>query len=240
MLPAAALASAVLLISAAPAARAQQTDAAADLVSSWLLVGAERDVASAEPRRVAGSRGLLVLDGAGNVFEFFHTPSVAPAQPDPRRIFADNGGFWGRYEAFPAEGRIDFAAEEGVSPSVRGLKLSRRYELTGDRLIITSTDEPQAQRDVRLTWQRVPTVENLSPAYREVVGFWRHVEESRLNTATGAVDNVRQRAPSVIVYTPSGLNADRRGSAGRAQLSRLLRLPRRVPGRGVPQHLGRR
>ena len=57
---------------------------------------------------------------------------------------------------------------------------------------------------MRLTWQRVPTVEHLSPAYREVVGFWRHVEEARLNTATGEVDNRRQRAPSVIVYTPGG------------------------------------
>src|SRR6185503_6864448 len=204
MARAAALLCAVLLASLAQPTRAQQTDAAAELVGSWLLVGAERDAASGEPRRVAGSRGLLILDGAGNVFEFFTTPSAAPGQPDPRRICADNGGFWGRYQAFSADGRIDFAAEEGVSPSVHGLKFSRRYEIAADRLIITTNDEPQAQRDVRLTWQRVPTVENLSPAYREVVGFWRHVEESRLNTATGAVDNVRQRAPSVIVYTPSG------------------------------------
>jgi hypothetical protein len=200
----AALLCAVLVIWAPQAARAQQTDAAVELVGTWLLAGAERDVASGAPRRMAQSRGLLILDGAGNAFEFFTTPSPAPAQPDPRRIFADNGGFWGRYEAFPAESRIDFAAEDGVSPNVHGLKFSRRYEIAGDRLVVTTTNEPQAQRDVRLTWQRVPTVENLSPAYREVVGFWRHVEESRLNTATGAVDNVRRRAPSVIVYTPSG------------------------------------
>jgi hypothetical protein len=203
----AALLCAVLLTSAVPTVDAQQTNAAAELVGSWLLVGAERDVASGEPRRIPQARGLLVLDGAGNVFEFFNTPTATAAnsaQPDPRRIFADNGGFWGRYEAFPTDGRIDFAAEEGVSPSVRGLKFSRGYEIAGDRLIITSTNEPQAQRDVRLTWQRVPTVEGLSPAYREVVGFWQHVEESRLNMATGVSDNVRQRAPSVIVYTPSG------------------------------------
>src|SRR5690606_11171992 len=115
-----------------------------------------------------------------------------------------NGGFWGRYRALPAAGRIDFEAEEGVSPSMHGLKFSRSYRLEGDRLIVTSTNEPQAQRDVRFTWQRVPTVENLSPAYREVVGFWRRIEEARLTTATGDVDNTRRRAPSVIVYTPGG------------------------------------
>jgi hypothetical protein len=208
MVRAAALTCAVLSIWAAPAADAQQTDAAAaDLVSSWLLVAAERDIASGQARRVQGARGLLVLDGAGNVFEFFTAPSGVPpesAQSAAQRIFADNGGFWGRYEAFPAERRIDFEAEDGVSPNVRGRHFSRSYTIVGDRLIVTSTDEPQAQRDVRLTWQRVPTVEHLSPAYREVVGFWRHIEEARLNTATGEVDNTRQRAPSVIVYTPGG------------------------------------
>src|SRR5688572_23193685 len=99
----AALSCAVLFISsAALPAGAQQSGAAADLVSSWLLVAAERDIASGQPRRVPGARGLLILDGAGNVFEFFSTPSSVPpesAQPDPRRIFADTGGFWGRYEA---------------------------------------------------------------------------------------------------------------------------------------------
>jgi hypothetical protein len=98
MVRAAALTCAVLLVSGAHSAYAQQADAAADLVSSWLLVAAERDVASGQPRRVAGSRGLLVLDGAGHVFEFFTTPSGVPpdpSRPDPRRTFTDNGGFWG-------------------------------------------------------------------------------------------------------------------------------------------------
>ena len=83
MVRAAALTCAMFLCSAAPAARAQQIDAAADLVSSWLLVTAERDIASGEARRVPGSRGLLVLDGAGNVFEFFSTPSGAPPNSAP-------------------------------------------------------------------------------------------------------------------------------------------------------------
>lgn len=137
------------------------------------------------------------------------------APPDPRRAFTDNGGFWGRYE-IPAAGRIDFEAEEGVSPNVRGLKFSRSYELAGDRLIVTTTNEPQAQGDIRLTWQRVPTVEHLSPTYREVVGFWRHVEERRVNTATGEVETTRERSPSVIVYTPGGFVGVHFPNIGRA------------------------
>ena len=163
----------------------------------------------------------------------FSTPSgdrSASARPDPRRAFADNGGFWGRYEAFPAAGRIDFEAEEGVSPNVRGLAFSRSYELAGDRLIVTSTDEPQAQGDMRLTWQRVPTVEHLTPAYREVVGFWRHIEEATLEHGHGrggqhaAASTERHRLyagrlrrrplPDARALALRRRNADRGGSAG--------------------------
>jgi hypothetical protein len=47
-------------------------------------------------------------------------------------------------------------------------------------------------------------VENLSPTYRQVIGFWEHVVEKRVNIATGASSGETKRAPSIIVYTPSG------------------------------------
>jgi hypothetical protein len=101
-------------------------------------------------------------------------------------------------------GRLEFSAEAGVSPSVTGLSFSRSFQLDGDRLVITSTDEPQAQGDTRWTWQRFPTVENLSPAYREVVGFWRNDGERQVDVTTGEITRTSQRGPSVIVYTPGG------------------------------------
>ena len=71
-------------------------------------------------------------------------------------------------------------------------------------LTMPSGDEPQAQGHKRWTWQRVPTVANLTPGYREIVGFWQHVIERQVNTETGEIRNERERAPSVIVYTPGG------------------------------------
>jgi hypothetical protein len=53
-------------------------------------------------------------------------------------------------------------------------------------------------------WDRVPTIDHLSPLYREVVGFWQHVVERRVNQTTGAVMSETKRAPSIIVYTPGG------------------------------------
>jgi hypothetical protein len=187
---------------------AQPASVADRLVSSWILVAVDKQARSDAPVRARAPHGLLVLDRAGNVFEFFGAtlarPQGAAAPSGPLLTFEEYGGFWGRYTVDAAAGRINFAAEAGVSPSVQGLKFSRSFELDGDRLVVTSTREPQAQNDTRWTWQRFPTVENLSPAYREVVGFWRNVGERQIDAATGAIQRESQRGPSVIVYTPGG------------------------------------
>ena len=37
-----------------------------------------------------------------------------------------------------------------------------------------------------------------------MIGFWQHVVERRVNVTTGAILTETRRAPSIIVYTPSG------------------------------------
>lgn len=196
---------AVVLCASLRVSAEEDTNGANALVSSWTLVALERLGADGEGTRARGPHGLLVLDGAGYVFEYFSAQRAnASGLTDAQRTFAEHGGFWGRYEADAAAGRISFEARAGVSPNVRNLSFSRRYELDGDRLVVTSGDEPQAQRHVRFYWQRVPTVAHLTPEYRQVMGFWEHVEERRIEAATGKVLSSTRRAPSVIVYTPGG------------------------------------
>lgn len=184
---------------------AQNANRADALVSSWTLLALEHVNASGEPTRARGARGLLILDGAGYAFEYFNTSDEPDASKSTQqRAFDEHGGFWGRYQADVAAGRIAFESRSGVSPNVSGLKFSRRYELDGDRLIVTSTDEPLAQRNARWIWQRVPPVVHLTPEYRQVMGFWEHVEEQRVESATGNILSATRRGPSVIVYTPAG------------------------------------
>jgi hypothetical protein len=207
MKPVLAAVTAVLLAATARVSAAQDADGVAALVSSWTLLSLEHIGASGEATRARGARGLLILDGAGYAFEYFNTQggdAAAAPQTAQQRAFDEHGGFWGRYEADAATGRIAFEASSGVSPRVQGLTFSRRYELDGDRLIVTSADEPQAQRNARWIWQRVPPVVHLTPEYRQVLGFWQHVEERRIETATGEVLSATRRGPSVIVYTPAG------------------------------------
>jgi hypothetical protein len=85
-----------------------------------------------------------------------------------------------------------------------GREFSRSLQLDGNRLTVAAIDEPHVQTGTRWVWERVPTVDNLSPLYRRIVGFWEHVIEKRVNITTGAVISETKRQPSVIVYTPSG------------------------------------
>ena len=207
MKPMLAALAAIALCATARVAAAEDGEGADALVSSWTLVALERMSASGEAARARAPHGLLVLDGAGYVFEYFSALSgdaSTAGQTDAQRAFAEHGGFWGRYEADAEAGRIAFEARSGVSPNVHDLNFSRSYELDGDRLIVTSANEPQAQRNARWFWQRVPTVAHLTAEYRQVMGFWEHVEERRVLTATGDVLSATRRAPSVIVYTPGG------------------------------------
>ena len=183
---------------------------APSVAGTWTLVSVEDLSAAGAAVRVANPRGLLVLDNAGMVFEAVvrgdrarpteDTKSLTEAQ----RVFAVYGGFWGRYKVDATARTITSRAEGALSPNVMGRDITRTFALSGERMTLTSTGIEAHQRAVtRWVWERVPPVENLSPGYRKVIGFWQHVVEKRVNL-TLKTDASTTRAPSLIVYTPSG------------------------------------
>jgi len=205
------LLAALVVVGAAGVARAQGAPGPAALAGSWTLVSAEDLSPSGQASRVANARGLLILDNAGLVFEAVvrgdrtrpteETKSLTEAQ----RVFVVHNGFWGRYKVDAAARTITARAEGAVSPNVMGRDVTRTFALTGDRLTLTSTTIEAHQRAAtRWVWERVPPVENLSPGYQKVVGFWQHVVEKRVNLTLKTDVSSTTRAPSVIVYTPSG------------------------------------
>jgi hypothetical protein len=224
----------LLVAGVGPAAHAQSSRGfeTESLVGTWTLVSIEQGLDTGQVSRAAGPRGLLVFDRAGHVFELvLRNPPGAgrgAGAPDGGRGTAAPGGgaaagrgvggqgtqgtgtwatfsgFWGRYAA-DAKGRVTYRPEGGASPVLMGAELSRMVERDGDRLLVTSApDEPHTTGITRWTWERVPPVENLSPTYRQVIGFWQHVVEKRVNLTTNQVLSETKRAPSIIVYTPSG------------------------------------
>jgi hypothetical protein len=201
---------AVIAIVAATHVLLAQRAVDSGLIGTWTLVSTEEGVDGAEPVRVANPRGLLVLDAAGWAFEAVTRDNrlrPTPAQAgltEAQLAFVTFAGSWGRYTTDVATRQLTLRPEGAFSPSVMGRELTRSYAVAGDRLVVTSKPgEPHARGATRWTWERVPPVENLSAGYRQVVGFWRHEVETRVNL-TLKTEVSTKRAPSVIVYTPSG------------------------------------
>ena len=190
------------------ATQAPAPPATADLVSTWTLTTLERSTGGGPAARVANPRGLLILDRAGNVFEFATSLATQRGGQVPlaeaQAAFAGYGGFWGQYRVDAAQRTMTYRVEHGIHPNLGGREFSRSFVLDGDRLTVTAVAEPNVPSGTRWTWERVPPIDNLSPLYRNVVGFWRHIVEKRVNAATGASGPETRRSPSVIVYTPAG------------------------------------
>jgi hypothetical protein len=185
------------------------------LAGTWTLVSVERPGIGGRLAALPFPRGLLVLDAAGHIFEGVQhgRPQGAPPLGDRQVAFATFSGFWGTYRVDAAGQTLTITSRGAVHPNLQSAEFSRTVTLGSDpprlsptsgpaRLTITAAaGDPYA--GTRWTWERVPPVENLSPAYRQVAGFWEHVIEKRMDLTTGAADETT-RAPSVIVYTPSG------------------------------------
>ena len=204
---------ALVLVWAAQPSSVRQTSrppVAPSLVSTWTLTTFEHGVSGGPAARVPNPRGLLVLDAAGHAFEFVTssaTQRIAGGQvpvADAPAAFGAYGGFWGQYRVDQAQKTITYSAESGVHPQIGGKEFSRSFSLDENRLTITSAAEPYTPAGTKWVWDRVPVIDNLSPLYRNVVGFWRHIVEKRVNPTTGTIGSETKRSPSVIVYTPSG------------------------------------
>jgi lipocalin-like protein len=192
-----------------PAGQPTPISSGRELVGTWTLVSTER--LGTEPSRVLNPRGLLVFDSSGHALEIVtrsgRTAFVAnqATAAEAQATFAEFGGFWGSYRIDERQGRITFRPDGAVNPNVPGADLVRSFEYAGDRLTISSVPTADGGGDrTRWVWDRVPVLENLTPAHRQLVGFWQHVVERRVDAMTGATISETRRAPSVIVYTPAG------------------------------------
>jgi hypothetical protein len=229
-----ALALVVTIVGVCPSARAQRPTSATErgLVGSWILVKAER-VDGATPVPLPNPRGLIVFDSAGHVLEIVtqggrqtYAVTNRPTPEEALAAFNTFQGFWGTYRQDEKTGAITYHPEGAVNPSLMGLDLVRRYELKGDRLVITSQPgESNVQGTRRWTWERVLPIENLPPAYRKFIGFWQVVGDKIVSTATGETLIDEPRDPSTIVYAPSGFIGVLFSPPNRKRLSAVMATP---------------
>lgn len=208
---------AVLVALSFVSARGAQTAATSlrQMAGTWTLVSIERPAAGGRMTSLPLPRGLLVLDTAGHVFEGVQhgRPQGAPALGDRQLVFASFSGFWGTFTLEPGGQSLTIAPRGAVHPNLEDARFTRTIVVTADPPTLSPTSHParltmtagasEPYPGTRWTWERVPPVESLTPGYRQVSGFWEHVIEKRINLTTGTSQD-STRAPSVIVYTPSG------------------------------------
>jgi Lipocalin-like domain len=205
---------------------AQEANApAAGLVGSWTLVTAER-IDGPTPVPTPQPRGLTIFDAAGHTIEIITRAGRKPyaanrlTPAEALEAFNTFGGFWGSYRLDEKDKLITYRPAGAVNPSLIGQDLARIYDLSGDRLVITSRPgESNLQGTMRWTWRRVPPIANLDPTYRKLLGFWQWTGERVVATATGETIRAGERNSSVIVYAPSGLIGVHFLPAGRKRLA---------------------
>ena len=179
-------------------------------VGSWRLRRAER-IDGAVPVVLRNPEGLIIFDSAGHTVEIITQlgrklfAANRPTPDEALEAFNTFSGFWGSYRADEKTKTITYIPKGAVNPSLVGQDLKRGYELDGDRLVITSQPgESNIQGTMRWTWQRVPPIENLDAEYRKLIGFWEWVGDRVVNQATGETLSEAHRAPTIIVYAPTG------------------------------------
>lgn len=203
-----------------------------ELVGTWTLARAE-NIEGSNATAIRDPRGVIIFDSAAHIFEAvtqdYRPPFAIVNQPTPDEALAAFNtfqGFWGTYRRDEKAGTITYHPEGAVNPSLMGHDLVRAYELKGDRLVITSQPaESGLQGTMRWTWQRVPPIENISPAYRQILGFWQWVGDRSVDVATGQTITEAKRDPSIIVYSPAGYIGTHFVPANRKALAGAIATP---------------
>ena len=185
-------------------------------VGTWTLISQEQQgIALPYPR------GLLIHDSAGHALEIVTQggraaydqlsksgssggTATTSSPVEALRAFESYAGFWGTFAIDRERSTITYIEKGDVHPSRTGLKENVIYQESGDRLVLTRRrDDATGSRTIRSEWERLPDLTELNATQRMLVGFWEWTAEERVDARGGVVAST-SRAPSVIVYTPTG------------------------------------
>ena len=193
----------------APAPDAPAAEPAPPHAGTWELTSVElRDAAGAAlpaPDGPAlgqpGAVGRLIFDDAGHFgLAIMEQGRPKYEEPTPDQALDDLYGYTAMFGTYALEDggdaltvRFHGSRDPGLTGTVHTLALS----VAGDRLTLAL---PALDTGVEPTtvWQRMPDLPDLTPAQRQVIGFWQHVPN-----AGDTRDNPLLR-PGFIIYTAAG------------------------------------
>ncbi len=143
-----------LLLAGAFALTAQVSER--NLAGTWELESIEVLDESGEwvpwPNPMGGQAvGVLMYDGVRNMAaQITSDPRSLVTPPDWADIIHGYMAYYGRYEVDGVERTVTHHCRNHINPDRANVSVVRRFELDGDRLILTVAPD----LDVRLTWVR--------------------------------------------------------------------------------------
>src|SRR5688572_15819825 len=131
------------------------------LVGSWHLIQLEVPGPGGTMRRIIDAKGSLIYTPTGQVSVQVMYPSMGNAPSGGPVQYAAGGyeGTFGRYTTDEATRTVTHRYEGANVRTLIGADLSRRYEITGNRLVLRST---RADEHWAVTWERDGTTEPAS------------------------------------------------------------------------------
>lgn len=193
------------------AAKTSSASSKERFVGTWKLVSTEQRNAKGEivpPATGNQNRvGYLVYDPAG-----YMAVSIMPvgrkkyagAQPTNEEAKAAITGYtayFGRFSVNEAEGAVTHLLEGSLNAGM-GREQKRFFELTPNRL--TLKPPPGASgNQMRLTWERIPDLSNLTAEQLRFVGFWKLISSERRNEK-GELVSSNPGQTGYVVYTRAG------------------------------------
>ena len=127
------------------------------LVGAWRLVSLDEPGAGGALHR-ADCTGLLVFTGDGHMsVQVLYRSAEPPAGTGSEYAQGGYEASFGRYDVDARSGTFTFRVEGALVRSLIGKALPRRFELSGGRLVITSTDPKERWRVI---WAKDPGTTN--------------------------------------------------------------------------------
>ena len=162
----------------------------------------------------AGYMGVVIQGANRQVYE-----RSQATDEDRLAAYRSYTSYFGTYSVDPDQGAVTHHLRASMNPSGAGSDYVRKYEFGEDRLTL----QPPAGADggaVRLTWNKLPDLLELTDEHRRFVGFWRFARHERRDDTNEALPVERTFDDGFTIYTASGhmavhlLRPDRQPFAG--------------------------
>ena len=110
--------------------------------------------------------------------------------------------YFGPFTVNEAQGFVTHHAQGALSPAMSGVDQKRFFTIAGNRLTLRPPPGANGNQN-SLTWERVPDLQNLTPAHKRFIGFWKLISNERRN-AKGELVSSNPGQTGFIIYTASG------------------------------------